>query len=182
MKRYRVLTYCFILTMVLSACSKKETSVQPAVADISMLKVSLINAMGKKIGTAIISPINDGVNIHIEASKLPPGIHGFHIHEVGLCEKPDFKTAGEHLNPFAKHHGFENPQGYHAGDLPNLEVGANGKISADIITKAVTLEKGKPNSLLRTQGASLIIHEKADDNMTDPSGNSGARIVCGVIK
>ncbi|CAK4841619.1 unnamed protein product [Aphanomyces euteiches] len=87
-----------------------------------------------------------------------------------------------HFNPTHKQHGFENPQGFHEGDLPNIQVDAKGKVNVDLIVKAVTLEPGKPNSILSAQGVSLIIHDKADDYMTDPAGNSGARIACGVIK
>jgi Cu-Zn family superoxide dismutase len=166
---------------MLSACGAKDVFVQPNTADTVMIKTSIINTSGKKIGTADLSPTAEGVKIHLVAAKLPPGMHGIHIHEVGLCEKPDFATAGMHFNPSGKHHGFENPQGFHAGDLPNIVVGTDGKVAVDIIDKAVTLEKGKPNSLLRGQGVSLIIHEKSDDYMTDPAGNSGGRIACGVI-
>jgi Cu-Zn family superoxide dismutase len=182
MKRYVRLGCFYLLVFTLSACGAKEVSVQPAAADSSIIKTTIINVKGNKIGTAVLSPDAEGVKIHLEATKLPPGMHGFHIHEFGLCDKPDFVTAGMHLNPFNKQHGFENPQGYHAGDLPNIQVGADGKVNVDLLTKAVTLEKGKPNSLLKDQGVSLIIHEKSDDYMTDPTGNSGARIACGAIK
>jgi Cu-Zn family superoxide dismutase len=182
MRRYIKLGCFCMLVCMLSACGTKEVSVQPVAADSAMIKTTLINAKGSKIGTAVLSPIAEGVKIHLEAAKLPPGMHGIHIHEVGLCNKPDFATSGMHFNPLHKHHGFENPEGYHAGDLPNIQVGADGRVNVDLIANAVTLEKGKPNSLLKDQGVSLIIHEKSDDYMTDPAGNSGARIACGVIK
>jgi Cu-Zn family superoxide dismutase len=182
LKRYVRLGCFCVLVFVLSACGAKEVSVHPAAADSSTIKTTIINDKGNKIGIAELTPIAEGVKIHLEAAKLPPGMHGFHIHEVGLCDKPDFASSGMHLNPFHKQHGFENPQGYHAGDLPNIQVGADGKVNVNLIAKAVTLEKGKPNSLLQDQGVSLIIHEKSDDYKTDPAGNSGARIACGVIK
>jgi Cu-Zn family superoxide dismutase len=181
MSRYVKLGCYLIVVCIVSACGAKEASVHPVAADAAVIKTSIINTSGKKIGTAEFSPTAEGVKIHLVASKLPPGMHGIHIHEVGLCVKPDFATAGMHLNPSSKHHGFENPQGSHAGDLPNIEVGADGKVTVDLVDKAVTLEKGKPNSLLNEQGVSLIIHEKSDDYMTDPSGNSGGRIACGVL-
>jgi Cu-Zn family superoxide dismutase len=122
------------------------------------------------------------VKIHLEAKGLPPGVHGFHIHQTGKCEPPSFTSAGDHLNPTHKQHGFYNPKGFHAGDLPNIQVAADGTVRADVESKNVTLKKGEPNSLLRKGGTSLVIHEKADDYVTDPSGNSGSRIACGVIR
>jgi Cu-Zn family superoxide dismutase len=174
--------YTLMFALVLSACGTKATAGLPAAADSNMINVNLINDKGAKIGTARLTQASEGVHIHVEAAKLAPGIHGIHVHEYGVCDTPDFKSAGAHLNPENKPHGFKNTQGYHAGDLPNIEVDANGKINTDIVTKTVTLEKGKPNSLLKPEGVSLIIHEKADDYMTDPSGNSGNRVACGVIK
>jgi superoxide dismutase, Cu-Zn family len=181
MSRYIKIGCYLVVVCMLNACGAKEVFVKPNAADTVMIKTSIINTSGKKIGTAEISPTAEGVKIHLVAAKLPPGMHGIHIHEVGLCEKPDFTTAGMHLNPSNKHHGFENPQGFHAGDLPNIEVGTDGRVTVDLVDNAVTLEKGKPNSLLRSQGVSLIIHEKSDDYKTDPTGNSGGRIACGVI-
>jgi superoxide dismutase, Cu-Zn family len=174
---------CFCLAAcMLGACSAKEVSIQPAAADSAVIKTTIINAKGKTIGTAELSSVAEGVKIHLEAAKLPPGMHGIHLHEVGICEAPDFVSSGMHFNPTHKQHGFENPQGFHEGDLPNIQVDAKGKINVDLIDKVVTLEQGKTNSLLSAKGVSLIIHEKADDYMTDPAGNSGARIACGVIK
>lgn len=182
MKRYLNLISIGLVLSLLSACGAKEVSVQPVAADSTSYKTTIINAKGNKIGTAEISNIKQGVNIHLEAAKLTPGLHGIHLHEYGLCEIPDFVTSGMHLNIMKKEHGFENPQGFHTGDLPNIQVGPDGKVNVDLIVKAVTLEKGKANSILSDQGVSLIIHEKSDDYMTDPSGNSGSRIACGVIK
>ncbi|QAY66473.1 superoxide dismutase family protein [Paenibacillus protaetiae] len=144
--------------------------------------VSIINAQGEKIGTAGLKQEKDGVHIHLTAEKLPPGTHGFHFHMTGKCDPPKFESAGSHFNPFNKEHGFHNPKGFHAGDLPNIEVGADGKINVDIKTEQVTLDKNKPNSLLKEGGTAIVIHEKADDYVTDPSGNSGDRIACGVIR
>lgn len=122
------------------------------------------------------------MHIHLEAEKLAPGKHGIHFHNVGKCDTPDFKTAGDHFNPTSKQHGFNNPKGYHSGDLPNINVNEDGKVDADITSAHVTLLRGKPNSLLKEGGTAIVIHEKEDDYMTDPSGNSGNRIACGVIK
>lgn len=144
--------------------------------------ISLVNTEGQTIGQATLAQKGDKVVIHLEAEKLTPGKHGIHIHQFGKCEPPDFKSAGDHFNPQGKQHGFNSPKGFHEGDLPNIEVGDNGKVVIDMTTAVVTLQPGHPNSIVKADGASLIIHEKADDYATDPSGNSGARIACGVIK
>jgi superoxide dismutase, Cu-Zn family len=144
--------------------------------------INIINSAGKQIGTAQLTQNANTVKIHIEADGLPAGQHGIHFHSVGKCEAPDFKSAGPHFNPTSKEHGFYNRNGLHSGDLPNIEVGSDGKIKMDLVTTIVTLTKGEPNSLLRPEGTSLIIHEKVDDYVTDPSGNSGDRIACGTIK
>ncbi|CAH0121959.1 MULTISPECIES: superoxide dismutase family protein [unclassified Paenibacillus] len=155
-----------------------------AFADESMtkMKVNIIDGKGTKIGTARLTQAGAEVKIHIEASKLPPGEHGIHFHAVGRCDAPDFKTAEAHFNLQNKQHGFKNAHGFHEGDLPNLKVGANGKVKADLVTTTVTLQKGKPNSLLKPGGTALVIHANADDYTTDPSGNSGDRIACAIIK
>lgn len=146
------------------------------------IKVTIINTKGEQIGTAMLTQGKDAVLIHIEAKNLPPGTHGIHFHETGKCEVPDFKTAGEHLNIQHKQHGFNNPKGFHTGDLPNIQVKEDGTVIADIESKIVSLTKGAPNSLLKNGGTALVIHEKADDYVTDPSGNSGSRIACGAIQ
>src|ERR1700756_4863238 len=140
----------------------------------------IVNAQGQNIGTAKIVPAKKGVRIEVNVSQLPPGKHGIHIHAVGKCEGPAFTTAGGHLNPDTKKHGKDNPEGPHAGDLLNLEVGADGNGKASLSDANATLGEG-PNSLFHEGGTALVIHEKADDYKTDPAGNSGARIACGVI-
>lgn len=144
--------------------------------------VKLINAKGEQIGSALLTQKNDAVLVRVEASKLTPGDHGLHFHETGKCEAPDFKSAGAHFNPATRMHGFNNPKGFHNGDLPNLKVDADGNAKAEFETKVVTLQKGQPNSLMKDGGTALVIHDKADDYATDPSGNSGDRIACGVIQ
>ena len=144
-------------------------------------KAELHNAQGQKVGSATFKQSLDGVNISLKVFSVPPGSHAFHIHAVGKCDPPDFKTAGGHLNPQNMKHGVKNPSGPHAGDMPNLTVGKNGKGKATILNKRVTLA-ADANSLFHDGGTALIIHEKADDEMTDPTGNAGNRIACGVIE
>ena len=143
-------------------------------------KVNLVNALGAKVGSAELIQTVDGVKIDLTVSGLTPGLHGFHIHAVGLCEPPDFKSAGGHLNPYGRKHGLKNPDGPHAGDMHNLEVGADGTGTAEVLDKLVTLDEGV-NSLFHEGGTSLVIHADPDDQMTDPAGNSGARVACGPI-
>jgi Cu-Zn family superoxide dismutase len=135
---------------------------------------------GKQVGVATLIQTPQGVRIAVTGQRLPPGPKGLHIHEVGRCEPPDFASAGGHFNPTRKKHGRENPEGPHAGDLPNLDVAPSGEGGVDITTNAVTLGPG-PNSLLGDRGTALVVHAGPDDYKTDPAGNSGARIACGVI-
>ena len=143
----------------------------------------IMNAQGAKIGTAKFTATKDGVKIAVNVSQLTPGEHGIHIHAVGKCEGPAFTTAGGHFNPTSAHHGINNAQAPHphAGDLLNLVVGKDGKAKATFVNKSVTLGDGA-SSLFHDGGTALVIHAKADDLMSDPSGNSGDRIACGVIQ
>ncbi len=148
---------------------------QPATAH-----ADLINSQGEKIGTAKLTQSRKGVEIVIDASKLPPGVHGFHFHTAGKCDPPDFQTAEGHFNPEGKKHGLKNPDGPHAGDMQNLTVGADGTLKVKVLDPRVTLREGK-DSLFQPNGTAIVIHEKMDDDLTDPAGNSGNRIACGVI-
>ena|SRR5579862_137271 len=141
----------------------------------------IVNAQGQKIGTAKILSAKGGVKIEVNVSQLPPGTHGIHIHNVGKCQGPDFASAGPHLNPYTKKHGKDNPEGPHAGDLLNIEVNADGVAKATLHDTMVTLADG-PNSVFHDGGTALVIHAKEDDYKTDPAGNSGPRIACGVIE
>ena len=143
-------------------------------------KADLADSRGKKVGTAELTQTPDGVRIALTVSELAAGQHAFHIHNVGKCEGPDFKSAGAHFNPYNKKHGLKNPEGPHAGDMENIEVGSDGTGTAEIVNKQVTLADG-PNSLFHEGGTAIVIHASPDDNMSDPAGNAGARIACGVI-
>ena len=144
------------------------------------IEVKLYNASGDQVGTAKVAQQSSGVKISIKAEGLTPGVHGVHIHEVGQCQAPDFISAGDHFNPNKKKHGLLHPKGFENGDLPNVIADGEGKIKADIMAPQVALKEGK-TTMNRKDGASLIITENADDGMTQPAGNSGKRIVCGVI-
>jgi Cu-Zn family superoxide dismutase len=135
---------------------------------------------GKTVGEAHLEQTPHGVVIHLDIQALPPGTHAIHVHAVGKCDPPDFASAGGHFNPAGHQHGIENPAGMHAGDLPNLEVPADGKLVVDVFAPGISLLPGHV-SLFDADGYALVIHEKADDYKSDPAGNAGARIACGVV-
>jgi Cu-Zn family superoxide dismutase len=141
---------------------------------------TLKDAGGADVGTATFEAAPEGVRVTVSVHGLKPGSHGFHVHDVGACAGPDFKTAGGHFNPGGKKHGLESAEGHHGGDLPNLVVGTDGTGQATATLGGVTLGEGKA-SLFHPGGTAVVIHADADDGKTDPSGNSGARIACGVV-
>ena len=142
-------------------------------------KAQLKDANGKDVGAVDLVQTQSGVLLRVSLKGVPPGERAFHVHTVGKCEPP-FNSAGGHFNPAGHKHGMLSGQG-HAGDMPNLHVPANGELAIEILNAAITLEKGKPNSVFHPNGTAIIIHAGKDDYKTDPTGNAGGRIACGVI-
>jgi Cu-Zn family superoxide dismutase len=136
---------------------------------------------GKQVGVATLIQTDQGVRVAVTGHRLPPGPKGLHIHETGVCQPPEFTSAGGHFNPHGKKHGRMSPEGPHAGDLPNLVASAAGEGGVDVVNSLITLRPGQPNSLVGGKGTAIVIHAGPDDEKTDPTGNSGGRIACGVI-
>ena len=167
MKTHRLLLLALLVVALASASSAK-------------ILVQLRDAQGKVVGTAILWESGPGIGMELNLENLAPGVHAIHFHQNAKCDAPDFKSAGGHFNPDGKKHGLLNPEGHHAGDNPNFKVGADGKAHFMWKDKDVTLGSDS-HSLFSNGGTAIIVHAKADDQKTDPAGNAGDRIACGVI-
>jgi Cu-Zn family superoxide dismutase len=176
-----IVRQCSVLTLLvavsMTACrlaSSRTSVIRSATAEMR-------SASGLRYGVLTLSRSPAGVRIDGALTGVPAGVHGIHLHEVGRCDPPEFATAGAHLNPAGAEHGFQNPRGPHAGDLPNVTANSAGQMVVDIATIRVTLDADPRVGLFDIDGTALVIHANRDDQRTDPAGNSGARIACGVV-
>ncbi|CAN5787020.1 N/A [soil metagenome] len=159
-----------------------EKEVPPAITPAavpteSSTELTLNDPSGQQVATVQLREQAEGVMIVLRATGLPSGQNGFHFHQIGRCNGPTFETAGDHFNPTRRQHGFDNPRGPHLGDLPNLMVQPDGTATQSLLARDVTLAPGARS----VRGRALVVHAGRDDHRTDPSGNSGERIACGVV-
>jgi superoxide dismutase, Cu-Zn family len=165
-------------TMAVALLAMSVALAAPATAA-DKATAELKDAKGDVVGKAELTATPRGVLINLDLVTVPGGEHAFHIHAVGKCEPPDFKSAGPHYNPDETKHGLMNAEGPHAGDMPNLHVPRDGKLQVEVLNRMVTLNEKA--ALLDQDGSALVIHAGADDYLTDPAGNAGDRIACGVV-
>jgi superoxide dismutase, Cu-Zn family len=163
--------------LALAACNEDKVETGAPVAGGAKAVAMLKTAAGVDVGRATATEVAGGMRFTIDAKAMPAGTHGAHVHMVGRCDGPGFESAGGHWNPTSMKHGSMNPQGPHEGDLPNLIVDSGGRG-----TIGATIPNATMAGLMDTDGAAMVVHAQADDLMTDPSGNSGARIACGVFQ
>ena len=181
--------------LALGACSKNDAPVDNAVAANDLAadnaaagtpmagvprSVAFTGGDGTLLGSVMVSEVPGGLVLNVNGVAMPAGVHGIHLHETGLCDGPKFDSAGKHWNPAGKQHGRDNPAGAHAGDLANLTVAADGGAKVSIPIAGAKLASGAM-MLADADGTALVIHAKADDYKTDPSGDSGDRIACAVL-
>ena len=175
--RFAIVTVAAIAAISLSACEQYSVKTGMPVAGGILASAPLLSATGASLGRATAREVAGGLRFTIDATGMPPGTHGAHVHMTGRCDAPDFTSAGGHWNPAMRQHGTLNPQGPHMGDLPNLVIGADGRGTLGITIPGATM-----SGLLNTDGSAMVVHAGADDLLTDPSGNSGVRIACGVFR
>jgi len=168
-----------LITSMVAGCGDDGQS--PGDVSGNVARAQLLGADQKEYGEVIIAQGDGGLIVNISAQNMSPGPHGVHIHETGKCEGPDFKSAGGHWNPASKEHGFDNPKGAHMGDIFNLDIGEDGTGSLEASIDGGALTDGD-SALLDDDGAAFVVHEGPDDFKTDPSGESGGRLACGVFE
>lgn len=166
-----------LAALTLAGCGGDHVAIGAPFPDGMRAVAMLHDAAGAAVGRATATEVGGGLRVTVDARTLPPGQHGAHIHTVGLCDAPGFASAGGHWNPTGRQHGSMNPAGQHDGDLPNLVVGADGRGTLGVVIPGATMA-----GLLDADGAAVVIHAQPDDLMTDPAGDSGGRIACGVFK
>lgn len=160
---------------LVAGCATTTKGVSPVAPAKTIASATIRAADGAPLGAAAVTQTPAGLDVTVAGEAMPPGAHGLHIHRIGRCDAPAFTTAGDHWNPDMKQHGLDNPAGSHRGDLPNLVIGADGRGMVSF-----TLP-GDAAAMLDADGSAIIVHAEADDYRTDPSGNSGARIACGIF-
>jgi Cu-Zn family superoxide dismutase len=174
---------CLLATTGLAGENASEHANEHAAKKMAKTEVAhakLMNPQGQQVGEVDLDQTPHGLIAHVHITNLPEGAHAFHIHAIGKCEAPDFKSAGGHFNPRGREHGFMNPKGPHAGDLPNIFVPASGKLDLDVFVRDVRLD-GSKNGLFDADGSAIVVHAGPDDYKSDPAGDAGPRIACGVV-
>ncbi|MCP9221701.1 superoxide dismutase family protein [Erythrobacter sp. LQ02-29] len=161
----------------LSACATATVGDLPIER---LASAKLVSTVGSPVGTVQLMGSGNTITVALVATGLTPGMHGFHLHQTGSCTPPDFTSAGGHLNPYDRQHGLENPAGPHLGDMPNLEVGPSGTVSTTVDLRGMQTELMK--ILFDADGTAVVIHSGADDYRTDPAGDAGSRVACGVLE
>lgn len=174
--RLRIIGATALTLLTLSACDKDRMRTGAPLANGAHAVAMLRTADGADVGRATATEVGGGLRVTLDVRNMPAGTHGAHLHAVGRCDAPDFASAGPHWNPTAAKHGTMNPQGPHQGDLPNLIVGSNGRGTIGMVLPGATMA-----GLLDADGTAMVVHANPDDLMTDPSGNSGGRVACGVF-
>ena len=167
--------------VALGGCATNAATEQPAAAAPATAAADLRDASARSWARASAGQVGDSVRIAIDASGMAPGAYAAHVHTTGQCTPPDFTSAGSHWNPTDQKHGKDNPQGMHKGDLPNLLIGADGRGTLEYMIPAASLAAGAA-PLLDADGAAVVIHAKPDEYRSDPAGNAGARVACGVLQ